>query len=84
MLCWEALVQVLRPRPVRGSFRAAPFDATGSDSDAVGRRATTEWIGSISPNTIVAGVPARLIRRIPADSTPAHMPHGVTVPGSHS
>jgi hypothetical protein len=57
-LCSEALLQAVRPRPTRGSFRAAPFGATGDDSDAVGRRATTEWIGSISPNTIVVGIDA--------------------------
>jgi hypothetical protein len=56
LLCWEALAQLVAPRPVRGMFRAAPFKATeGTGSDA-GHRALTEWIGSLSPNTIVVGV----------------------------
>ncbi len=58
LLCWTALVQALAPRPVRGTFRAAPFGATAETPEDTGRRALSEWLGSISPNTIVVGVDA--------------------------
>jgi multisubunit Na+/H+ antiporter MnhE subunit len=56
VVCWEALVQLVRPRPVRGCFRAVPFRATEDTPHDVGRRALTEWLGSLAPNTIVVGV----------------------------
>jgi hypothetical protein len=56
ILCWEALVQLFRPRPARGQFRAVPFGATEETPQDTGRRALTEWIGSMAPNTIVVGV----------------------------
>lgn len=58
LLCWEALVQVLAPRPTRGTFRAGPFGATADTPEDTGRRAVSEWLGSISPNTIVVGIDA--------------------------
>ena len=57
-LCWEALAQLVAPRPVRGQFRAVPFQATGETPQDAGRRAATEWLGSIAPNTIIVGVDA--------------------------
>jgi hypothetical protein len=56
LLCWEAMVQVVAPRQVRGTFRAAPFAATGETPTDTGKRALSEWAGSISPNTFVVGV----------------------------
>lgn len=56
VVCWEALVQLVRPRPVRGCFRAVGFRATKDSEHDVGRRALTEWFGSLAPNTIVVGV----------------------------
>lgn len=56
VVCWEALVQLVRPRPVRGCFRAVRFRATNDSEHDVGRRALTEWFGSLAPNTIVVGV----------------------------
>lgn len=56
LLCWEALLQLVSPRQVRGTFRAAPFKATDETPADAGRRALSEWMGSLSPNTIVVGV----------------------------
>jgi hypothetical protein len=58
IVCWEALVQLVAPRPARGSFRAVSFEAVEETAPDTGRRALTEWIGSIAPNTIVVGVDA--------------------------
>jgi hypothetical protein len=55
ILCREALAQLLRPRPVRGEFRAVRF-RDGDHSHAVGRRALAEIFGSFAPNTIVLGI----------------------------
>lgn len=57
-LCWEAILQVVAPRPARGTFRAAAFGATADTPQDTGRRALSEWLGSISPNTIVVGIDA--------------------------
>lgn len=56
VLCAEALAQLVRPRAARGTFRAVPFRATTQTPKDAGRRALTEWIGSLAPNTIVVGV----------------------------
>lgn len=56
LLCWEAIVQTIARQPVRGTFRAGPFGATADTTDDAGRRAVSEWVGSLSPNTIVVGV----------------------------
>jgi hypothetical protein len=53
---WEAVVQLVRPRPARGTLRAVPFRAGGEGSDDVGRRALTEALGSLAPNTLVIGI----------------------------
>lgn len=56
LLCGDALAQLVAPRQTRGVFRAAPFGATDKTTTDTGRRALTEWVGSLSPNTIVVGV----------------------------
>jgi hypothetical protein len=56
ILCREAVVQLFAPREARGTFRAVPFAATDQTPEDTGRRAVTEWIGSMAPNTIVVGV----------------------------
>jgi Na+/H+ ion antiporter subunit len=56
ILCQEALHQLVRPRPVRGCFRAVRFRASDDTPHDAGRRALTEWLGSLAPNTIVVGV----------------------------
>jgi hypothetical protein len=58
LLCYEALAQLIRPRPARGEFRAVPFHAVEDRPQDAGRRALTEWLGSVAPNTIVVGVDA--------------------------
>jgi hypothetical protein len=58
IVCWEALAQLVRPRPVRGAFRATAFAATGETSGDTGRRALAETVGSFAPNTIIVGVDA--------------------------
>lgn len=56
ILCGAAIAQLFAPRKVRGTFRAAPFGATDETPADTGKRAVTEWVGSISPNTFVVGV----------------------------
>jgi hypothetical protein len=56
LVCWEALVQVVAPRPARGSFRAVRFRIGGDTGQDAARRALTEALGSVAPNTIVLGV----------------------------
>jgi multisubunit Na+/H+ antiporter MnhE subunit len=56
VLCGEAVLQLLRPRARRGGFRAVPFAAVRDTPEHEGRRALTEWLGSLAPNTIVVGV----------------------------
>lgn len=56
ILCWEALAQLVRPRPARGVFRAVPFGAARRTSAEAGRRALAETVGSFAPNTIIVGV----------------------------
>lgn len=55
-LCCAAVAQLLAPLPVRGTFRAVGFTATRASQHDAGRRALTEWIGSVAPNTIVIGI----------------------------
>jgi multisubunit Na+/H+ antiporter MnhE subunit len=52
----EALAQLFTLRQRRGVFRAVPFEAGGDGSRAAGRRAITEALGSLAPNTIVIGI----------------------------
>lgn len=56
IVCWEAIAQLARPRPVRGVLRAAPFRAVEPAPPQVGRRALAETVGSVAPNTIVIGI----------------------------
>jgi multisubunit Na+/H+ antiporter MnhE subunit len=58
LLCRDAVAQLLSPRQVRGQFRAVPFHAAQDTPQDAGRRALTEWLGSVAPNTIVVGVDA--------------------------
>ena len=51
----EAFAQLVAPQPARGRLRAIAFAAGDSGPD-VGRRALTEILGSLAPNTIVIGV----------------------------
>jgi hypothetical protein len=55
MVCAEILAQVAAPRRERGELRTVPFHVGGEDSRDRGRRALTEALGSLAPNTIVIG-----------------------------
>jgi multisubunit Na+/H+ antiporter MnhE subunit len=55
IVCREAIAQLLSPKAARGGFRAIPFRG-GEDERDHGRRALTESLGSLAPNTIVLGV----------------------------
>jgi len=50
------LVRRLVGRRQRGRFRTAPFRGGGDEPRDVGRRALTEGLGSLGPNTIVVGI----------------------------
>jgi multisubunit Na+/H+ antiporter MnhE subunit len=52
----EAVLQVVQRKPARGSFRAVPYDGGGERPADTGRRALSEALGSLAPNTIVIGV----------------------------
>jgi multisubunit Na+/H+ antiporter MnhE subunit len=57
LVCREAVIQlVLWRRGPRGRFRAVRFRAGGEGPRDTGRRALTEMLGSLTPNTIVIGV----------------------------
>jgi Na+/H+ ion antiporter subunit len=58
LVCWQALAQLVRPRPSRGEFRAVRFRAVARTPQDSGRRALTEAVGSVAPNTVVIGVDA--------------------------
>ncbi|MDQ6835346.1 MAG: Na+/H+ antiporter subunit E [Actinomycetota bacterium] len=51
----EAAAQLIHPRRTRGRLRAIPF-AGGEGPHDIGRRALSEALGSLAPNTIVIGV----------------------------
>jgi hypothetical protein len=51
-----ALRQLVRPKPVNGTFRAVPFRCGPEHDIEVGRRALAESLGSFAPNTIIVGV----------------------------
>ncbi len=57
IVSWDAIAQLASPRRVRGRFRAVGFAGGESGADR-GRRALTEALGSLAPNTIVVGVDA--------------------------
>jgi hypothetical protein len=50
------LFRRLAGRRQRGRFRTAPFRGGGDGPRDVGRRALTEGLGSLGPNTIVVGI----------------------------
>jgi hypothetical protein len=50
------LVARLAGRAPRGRFRTAPFRAGGNGRRDVARRALSEAVGSLGPNTIVIGI----------------------------
>jgi hypothetical protein len=58
LVCWQALAQLVRPRSSRGEFRAVRFRAVARTPQDTGRRALTEAVGSVAPNTVVIGVDA--------------------------
>jgi len=51
-----AIAQLLAPRAFRGRFRTVPFKAGDDSPRDVGRRALSEALGSLAPNTIVVGI----------------------------
>ncbi|MBV9338899.1 MAG: hypothetical protein JO243_23675 [Solirubrobacterales bacterium] len=51
-----ALRQLVRPKPVNGTFRAVPFRCGAEEPAETGRRALAESMGSFAPNTIIIGV----------------------------
>jgi multisubunit Na+/H+ antiporter MnhE subunit len=52
-----ALSQLVSPQATRGSLRAVPFDFGDADDPGdMARRALTEGLGSLTPNTIVLGI----------------------------
>ncbi len=55
LVCREALAQLVHRRAARGQFRAVRFAGGDSETDH-GRRALTELLGSLAPNTIVIGI----------------------------
>jgi len=55
-VCGEAVTQLFAPKPTRGVFRATAFAHTEATKEATGRRALTDTLGSVAPNTIVIGV----------------------------
>jgi hypothetical protein len=56
IVCGQAFAQLLDHKPTRGRLRAVPFRAGGEGSHDAGRRALTEALGSLTPNTIVIGI----------------------------
>jgi hypothetical protein len=52
ILMWVLVLSAVRRKPVRGEFRAHPFDAGGNDRRSVGKRAWVTWAANISPNAI--------------------------------
>jgi hypothetical protein len=55
LLLAETADQIVHRRASRGQFRAVSF-AAGDEPDDIGRRALSEILGSLAPNTIVIGV----------------------------
>jgi hypothetical protein len=51
-----ALRQLVKPRPVNGTFRAVPFRCGAENDIETGRRALAESFGSFAPNTIIVGI----------------------------
>jgi hypothetical protein len=53
-----ALRQLVKPKPVNGTFRAVPFHCGPGHDVETGRQALAESFGSFAPNTIIVGVDA--------------------------
>jgi hypothetical protein len=51
-----ALRQLVKPKPVNGTFRAVRFRCGPEHDVETGRRALAESFGSFAPNTIIVGV----------------------------
>lgn len=51
-----AFRQLIRPKPVNGTFRAVPYRCGSEHDIETGRRALSESFGSFAPNTIIVGV----------------------------
>jgi hypothetical protein len=51
-----AFRQLVKPRPVNGTFRAVHFRCGPEHDVETGRRALAEWFGSFAPNTMIVGV----------------------------
>jgi hypothetical protein len=77
IVCWEALAQLVRPRPVRGVFRAVEWRAVTETPGDAGRRALAETVGSVAPNTIVVGVDSEhglvLMHQLRRQGPPEHL-----------
>jgi len=58
IVCAAAVAQLMRPRQSRGALRTARFRAVAQTPQDTARRALTEALGSVTPNTIVIGVDA--------------------------
>lgn len=56
LVCLEAVSQLITPQASRGRLRTVSFAAGAGDAADVGRRALTETLGSLTPNTIVVGI----------------------------
>lgn len=56
LVCAEVFAQTLAPRAPRGVMQVEPFAAGGQRPHDLGRRALTEALRSLSPDTIVLGV----------------------------
>jgi hypothetical protein len=53
VVLWRVIV---RREDVRGRFITLPFPGVrGGSTEAVSRRALAKWVGSVAPNTMVAG-----------------------------
>jgi hypothetical protein len=53
VVLWRVIV---RREDVRGRFITLPFKGVrGGSTEAVSRRALAKWVGSVAPNTMVAG-----------------------------
>ena len=56
IVCREVLAQTFVLRPRRGVMQAEPFESREGDAHDLGRRALTEGLRSLAPNTVVIGV----------------------------
>jgi hypothetical protein len=71
---WRVIV---RREDVRGRFITLPFRGVrGRSTEAVSRRALAKWVGSVAPNTMVAGFDEQherilLHQLVPTDEPPA-------------